>query len=424
MKSFKSVMFGLVATATGLIHADNIKIAIIPPYKAAVEDAAMKFEKATGHTVEIVIPSIQSVDELLALYMQWVASSTPPVDAMMLDVIWPGIFKNFVADAYDYIPKQFFDPFLDTIVNNDTIQGKMFRVAGSSDAGVIYYRKDLLEKYKKPVPTTWAEMADTAKFIMMKEREAGNANMWGFTTQGKANEGMVCNALEIINGYGGGTYIDANGQVTINNPKAKEAIQTWKSFIGTISPESTLTDSYEESRAYFAQGNAVFHRNWPYAYAASSGENSPVRGKIGVIPIPSSTQGKPGQGTQGGWGFGVLKKSQNTKTAMEWAKFFANYENAEFRAANFSIIPPRSDVYDSDLVRSKQPNLIAMKEALIQTVARPSTVTGKFYGKVSSEISNHMHEALSGNLSIDEAFSQLEARLNEIKPKWDRANKR
>ncbi len=52
------------------------------------------------------------------------------------------------------------------------------------------------------------------------ERAAGNADLQGFVFQGKAYEGLTCNALEWVESFGGGTVVDAAGEITINNPKA------------------------------------------------------------------------------------------------------------------------------------------------------------------------------------------------------------
>jgi len=35
---------------------------------------------------------------------------------------------------------------------------------------VLYSKRELLDKYNKPVPKTWDELIDTCKFIMDKEK--------------------------------------------------------------------------------------------------------------------------------------------------------------------------------------------------------------------------------------------------------------
>ena len=104
--------------------------------------------------------------------------------------------------------------------------------------------------------------------------------MWGFVFQGKAYEGLTCNALEWVDSFGGGTIVETDGKITINNPKAAEALDWAATLIGTISPEGVLNYSEEEARGVFQSGNAVFMRNWPYAWALGAGAGQPGQGQV------------------------------------------------------------------------------------------------------------------------------------------------
>jgi trehalose/maltose transport system substrate-binding protein len=93
-----------------------------------------------------------------------------------------------------------------------------------ADAGVLYYRADLLEKYDVALPATWSDLADAALLVQEGERAAGNPDFWGLVFQGQAYEGLTCNALEWIEGAGGGRIVADDGAVTINNPAAALAL--------------------------------------------------------------------------------------------------------------------------------------------------------------------------------------------------------
>src|SRR5690606_40852800 len=69
---------------------------------------------------------------------------------------------------------------------------------------------------------TWQEMTEIARTIQSAERAMGKRGLWGFVFQGKAYEGLTCNALEWIDSFGGGTIVDAAGNITVNNPRAIE----------------------------------------------------------------------------------------------------------------------------------------------------------------------------------------------------------
>jgi trehalose/maltose transport system substrate-binding protein len=110
--------------------------------------------------------------------------------------------------------------------------------------------------------------------------------MRGFVYQAAAYEGLTCDALEWIDSFRGGTIVDPDCRVTDDNPKAVEALTWAASTVGTIAPEGVLSYMEEESRGVFQSGNAVFMRNWPYAWALAQAEDSPIRGKVGTAALP------------------------------------------------------------------------------------------------------------------------------------------
>jgi multiple sugar transport system substrate-binding protein len=63
------------------------------------------------------------------------------------------------------------------------------------DSGMLYYRRDLLDKYGFKPPETWPEMVRQAEAIT-----AGESNIRGFSAQFKQYEGLVCNMMEYIAG--------------------------------------------------------------------------------------------------------------------------------------------------------------------------------------------------------------------------------
>ncbi len=227
------------------------------------------------------------------------AAKSTDLDILNVDVVWPGIIKDHLLDLTQYAKgaeKEHFP----AIVANNTVGGKLLAMPWFTDAGVLYYRKDLLAKYGEKAPTTWDELTATAKKVMEAERKAGNGDMQGFVFQAKAYEGLTCDALEWVASYGGGSIVDGTGKVTINNPKAAKALTTAAGWIGTIAPTGVLNYGEEDARGVFQKGNSVFMRNWPYAWSLSQGADSPVKGKVGVVALPKGGDGKTAAAL-GGW---------------------------------------------------------------------------------------------------------------------------
>ena len=284
-----------------------------------------QFEKNTGHKVTIV-PMPPSTTDQFGQYKLWLAAGNSDIDVYQTDVIWAPQLANQLVDLTE-ATKDVVGAHFPSIVESQTVDGKLVALPIFTDAPALYYRKDLLDKYGAKVPTTWAELAETAKLVMDKEREAGNPDMWGFVFQGNAYEGLTCDALEWVKSNGGGQIIEPDGTISINNPQAAAAIEMAKGWMGTIAPPGVLAYQEEEARGVWQTGNAVFMRNWPYAYSLGNGDDSAIKGKFDVTTLPAgSGEGARSAATLGGWNLAVSKYSENPEAAIEMVKWIASPE--------------------------------------------------------------------------------------------------
>ncbi|HET6468377.1 MAG TPA: ABC transporter substrate-binding protein, partial [Geminicoccaceae bacterium] len=249
------------------------------------QEGANAWAQQSGHEVN-VISTPNSATERLALYQQMLAAGSADIDVFQIDVIWPGILASHFIDLAQHLPADAVQGHFQPIVDNNTVDGQLVAMPWFTDAGVLYYRTDLLEKYGKQPPETWQELSAIAQEIQDGERAAGNDRMWGFVYQARPYEGLTCNALEWIDSFGGGQLVADDGKITVNNPEAVEALTWAASTVRTIAPEGVLNYSEEESRGVWQSGNAVFMRNWPYAWALGNAPDSPIKDKIGVAALP------------------------------------------------------------------------------------------------------------------------------------------
>jgi trehalose/maltose transport system substrate-binding protein len=371
-----------------------------------------KFEAQTGDKVTIV-PMPSSTTDQFAQYKLWLAAGNSDIDVYQTDVIWaPQLADQFVdltAAAKD-VAKDYFP----SIIDSQTVNGKLVAIPAFTDAGVLYYRKDLLDKYKQEVPKTWEELAKTAKLVMDGERAAGNKDMWGFVFQGNAYEGLTCDALEWIKSYGGGQIVEPDGSISVNNPKAIAAIEEAKSWINTISPPGVLAYQEEESRGVWQTGNAVFMRNWPYAYSLANSADSMVSGVLGVAALRAGPGATPAA-TLGGWNIAVSKYSKHPDEAIKLAMFISSKDFQKDRAIQRSALPTLQALYDDPDVAKAQPIVPYMKDAFLNAVARPSRGAGIKYNEVSSDFWSAVHDTLSGNGTAADNLEALEAKLTELK---------
>ena len=167
------------------------------------QTGADQWSKQTGNQVRL-ISAPPDGNERLAFYQTLLAAGSSDIDILQIDVVWPGMLAPHLIDLTPYIPKEELADHIEALTANDTVSGKLVAAPFFVDAGLLYYRKDLLDKYVKPVPKTWAELTQTAKAITEAERNAGNKDMQGYVWQGRAYEGLTCNGIEWIASFGGG----------------------------------------------------------------------------------------------------------------------------------------------------------------------------------------------------------------------------
>lgn len=376
------------------------------------KEGAEAWAARTGHSVKLV-STPNSATERLALYQQILGARGGDIDVFQIDVIWPGILVNHLIDLAP-LSKGIQSQHFPSIVKNNTVKGKLVGMPWYTDAGLLYYRKDLLDQYGEQPPTTWAELARIASAIQSAERTVGNRRMWGFVWQGRAYEGLTCDALEWIVSHGGGSIVEPDGAITINNPRAIAAIDTAAGWIGRISPKDMLNSAEEEARGVFQSGNAVFMRNWPYAWALAQGDDSPVQGKVGVMPLPTGGQGGRHAATLGGWQLAVSRYSRKQRAAADLVMYLTSRAEQKRRAIVGAYNPTIPDLYRDQDVLQANPFLGSLYDTFVNATPRPSTVTGRKYNQVSSRFVNAVHAVLSGKKSAAASLATLEKRLKRL----------
>jgi len=377
------------------------------------QEGANAWAEASGNQVN-VISTPNSATERLALYQQILAAGSADIDVFQIDVIWPGILASHFIDLSEHVDQEQIEQHFPAIVENNTVDDALVAIPWFTDAGILYYRTDLLEKYGKQPPVTWQELAETAKEIQDGERAEGNDKMSGFVFQAKAYEGLTCDALEWIDSFGGGTIVEEDGSITINNDKAIAALDFAATWIGAIAPEGVLNYAEEESRGVFQSGNAVFMRNWPYAWALGNADDSAIKGMIGVSALPKGGEDGKHTGVLGGWQLAVSKYSANAELAADLVKHLTSYDEQKRRAIKGAYNPTIAALYEDEEVLDANPFFGNLYETFTNAVARPSRVTGAKYNQVSSEFYNAAHEVLSGKTDAAASLEALEGRLDRL----------
>src|ERR687894_2025599 len=235
------------------------------------------------------------------------------IDVIGGDVIWPAQFAGtgYISDLSDRFTDS--DEFLPGPMEAMRYEDGIFGVPWYTDAGLLYYRKDLLEKagFSEP-PKTWDELKEQARKAQQDE-----GLPFGFVFQGAEYEGGVCNGLEYIWTHGG-DVLDPNdpSKVIVESPESVAGLATERAMIEEgVTTQAVLQYQEDESHGAFVRGDSVFLRNWPYVYALlSNPEESEIKpDQVGIAAMP--VEGAPRQAGRGGRGLGGSRGDPPRSTA-------------------------------------------------------------------------------------------------------------
>jgi trehalose/maltose transport system substrate-binding protein len=177
-----------------------------------------------------------------------------------------------------------------------------------------------------------------------------------------------------------------------------------KSWIGTISPKGVTSMDGEGARNIFQGGNAAFMRNWQYAYVLCQGDDSPVKGKIGITLMPKGTAGISAN-TSGTEYLGVSKYSKNPEIAADFVFYMNSPESQKLKTLTSGHCPTIVSLYSDKELLKKNDAFSVFKEILQHTVNRPAIQTAPHYNKVSKIFFQAVYSALSGQNSVQSALS-------------------
>lgn len=381
---------------------------------ALTQAAAERYTELNPNVVVEVVDTPDFVQDRLGVYLQLFEAQSGEGDVFQIDVIWPGDLAEHFVDLYEYGAADVVDQHFPAIIENNTVDGKLVGIPWFTDAGLLYYRSDLLEKYGYDgPPTTWDELEEMALAIQEGEREEGNEDFWGYVWQGNAYEGLTCDALEWIDSNAGGTIISPDGVITINNENAASIIDQAAGWVGNISPPGVTGYGEEDARAVWQAGNAAFMRNWPYAFSLGQADDSVIKDQFGVAVLPAGDSGA-GSATLGGWQLAVSRYSAYPEEAARLALYMASAEEQKIRAIEGSFNPTIASLYEDAEVLEASPFFGELYDVFVNAVARPSTVTAPQYAETSTLFYNAVHSVLTGNAEGEDAVAELELDLQDL----------
>lgn len=335
-----------------------------------------------------------STDERQNMYIRSFLSGDP-IELVYMDVIWTAKFAEggWLMPLEEWFTPPMQQDFLPGAVEAGRYQGHSYRVPVRGDVGMLYYRKDLI-----PVPPkTWGE------FERICERHASTPDQECIVFQGMQYEGLVCDFLEYLWGAGG-EVLDSEGNVVLDSPQALEALRFMRKLIQEEwAPRAVISFQEQHSLSAFAEGKALFMRNWPYAWTILNKEGSPLRGKVGIVPFIHK-EGHESAGTLGGWGLGIARGIKDPPKAWKFIAFATSAEAQRILHFRRGAVPSRKALFQDPEILKVSPHYRDLYEIVMR--ARPRPVHPD-YPRISDTLQKHVSAVLTGVESPEQALKVM-----------------
>jgi len=345
-----------------------------------------------------------AADHRHQLYVQWLNARAADPDVLQLDVVWAPEFAaaGWILDLDRFRPQT--DGFFPATLTANRWNGALYALPWFVDVGMLYWRTDLMAR----APADLDELRQTAA-RGMRDR----AIPFGLVWQGARYEGLVTVFLEQLGAFGG-AIVDSDGRVAVDSDRAVEALTFMRDsiYVDGIIPAAVLTWQEEQARLAFQNGQAVFMRNWPYAYSLlQDPAQSRVAGRFGIAPMPAGPGGAP-TAALGGSVLAINAHSGDADAAYQLIDYLLEPAQLLERARIAGQYPPRPAMYDSlELAEALRIAPSEARRIIERAVPRPAT---PIYSELSQILQIALHRALTRQQEPRAALQQAATDMRSL----------
>ena len=342
------------------------------------------------YAVNIVVAPNDSNQEKSQLTTSFSAGSSE-YDVVSIDTAWAGDLAGAgyleALDTYMKDAGRRASDYNKGSLDSGTYRAKTYALPINPDYGVLFFRKDIVseEDAQKLVSGEY----NYEDLIAMAENYKGQGGTkTGLVFQANQYEGLVCNANEWTS-----NFTDIKGGLEL----MKKAVDS------EATPEDILVYQEDQTANSLINGDCVFARNWPYAWALMTDETAVHQDQVEIAPLPTGS-------CIGGWLAAINANSEHKDGAWAFLDFLTSMDGQIIYAAGSGCAPGWTAAAEDAQVKEgnkllENPGFVA---ALNNTIARPSSDN---YQELSDNLQILMHKYLSGEADIDSTVTELESLL-------------
>ena len=256
---------------------------------------------------------------------------------------------------------------------------------------------------------TWGELIDAAE-----------ATGTRIGVQARRYEGYMVWINALVSSAGGTIVEDADQGADATPSLASPAGDAAADVVDRLAhspaaPADLTTAGEEEARSLFQGPDGGFMVNWPYVYAAATGEvdggalDQSVVVDIGWARYPRTEADRASAPPLGGINLAIGNFTDHPDEAVEAVECITSVENNAQYMVESGNPAARAAAYDDPEVRAAFPMADLIRESIDEAAPRPIT---PYYNDVSASVQRTWHPARS--VSAPETPEETDAYLSEV----------
>ena len=341
-------------------------------------------------------------------------SGSPPVTSVLLstdmftlideDAIVP--IDNFVKTADD---RAWLSSFYKAFMLNSQTGGKTWGIPFQRSTVVLYYNKELFKSAgldPNKAPATWAEMADVAKKLTVKDA-SGKVTQFGVQIPSSGFPYWLFQGLAIQNGVAMAN--DTGSAVKFDDPAVNEALQYWIDLTKQGVHPSGIVEWGTTPKDFFEKKVAMM---W-----TTTGNLTNVRTNakfdFGVAMLPA---GKKRGSPTGGGNFYIFKKATpaQQEAAFKFAKWITQPERAAKWSMDTGYVAISEAAYNTAALKkygADFPPALVARDQLPFALAEFSTHDNQ---RVTKALNDGLQAALTGSKTAAQAMKDAQAEADRL----------
>ena len=370
----------------------TIKTLIRADEASQLQPLVTKFNQQHSDIRFEIVEAPSDSNQVEDLYTSSFLLGNSPYDLVYMDIVWTPKFAaaGWLRDLGDRLSEEEAQEYLEGDIAGGMYEDKLYRIPFRSDAGMLYYRQDLLEQAGYEPPETFGELLEISQNL----QEQGAID-WGYVWQGKQYEGLAAMFVEVLQGSGG-FWVDPDTlEVGLDRSPAIEAVKFLRQAIATeVSPPGVTTYAEEETRLLFQNGRAAFLRNWPYVYSLAL--DSPIAGKYSIKPMVHAVGA-----TLGGWGLGIAESSKHPDAAWQVIEFLSSEDSQREFVLATGFVPSRTKLFNDPAIVAKYNYYPKLLDVVKSSALRPPISQ---YAQASDILQRYLSAAITDKMTPEEAM--------------------